>query len=53
MCQSCIDFDKRIEKQRELLRSIIDQGEIDRINRLISRLYGERLQSHQNPQQDG
>jgi hypothetical protein len=36
MCQSCVDIDKLVERQRELLRSITDQAEIERIKRLPS-----------------
>jgi|HubBroStandDraft_1064217.scaffolds.fasta_scaffold895988_1 hypothetical protein len=50
MCQSCIDIDKRIDQFRQLVRSTTDPLEIERINRLIAELYGERVRSHQNPQ---
>ena len=50
MCQSCIEIDKQVERYRELLRSTIDPGEIERINRLIAKLYVDRVRSHQNPQ---
>lgn len=48
MCQSCIEIDKQIEQYRELLRSTTDATEIERINRLIAHLYGERVRLHQN-----
>jgi hypothetical protein len=50
MCQSCIDIDKRIDRQRELLRSATDPADVKRINDLIAKLYGERVQRHQNPE---
>jgi predicted nucleic acid-binding Zn-ribbon protein len=49
MCQSCIEIDKRIERYREALRSITDQAEIERLNRLITELYRDRVWSHRNP----
>lgn len=48
MCQSCIEIDKQVEHQRELLRSMIDAAEIESINRLIAHLYAERVRLHQN-----
>ena len=50
MCQSCIDIDKRIEKQRESLRSVTDPAEIVRINRLIAQLYADRVRLHKSPE---
>jgi hypothetical protein len=50
MCQSCVEIDKRVERQRELSRSTIDQAEIERINRLIAELYAERVRMHQDPE---
>jgi len=41
MCQSCIEIDKRIERHRDLLRSTTDPAEIERINRLIEKLYAD------------
>jgi hypothetical protein len=52
MCQSCLDIDKRIERYRALLRSVTDPWEIERINRLITELYRDRVwlhQLHRNP----
>jgi hypothetical protein len=49
MCQSCVEIDKRVEQHRELLRSTTDPAEIERINRLISKLYADRVQLH-NPE---
>jgi hypothetical protein len=49
MCQSCIDIDKQIEHYKELLRSIADLVEIERINQLIATLYGDRVRQHRNP----
>jgi hypothetical protein len=49
MCQSCVDIDKQIERQRELLRSITDPVEAERINRLIAQLYADRVRLHRNP----
>jgi hypothetical protein len=51
MCQSCLDIDKQIEHYRGLLRSITDLSEIERINRLIATLYGDRVRLHRNPEQ--
>jgi hypothetical protein len=51
MCQSCIDIDRKIEDHRELLRSTTNQAEIDRIDRLIAKLYGDRVRLHRNPEQ--
>jgi hypothetical protein len=50
MCQSCIDVNKRVERHRELLRSTTDPAEIERIKRLIARLYADRVRFHQNPE---
>lgn len=50
MCQSCIDIDKRIEKLRESLLSTTDPAEVERVNRLIYELYGERVRKHKNPE---
>jgi hypothetical protein len=50
MCQSCVEIDKRVERHRELLRSTTDAVEIERINRLIAKLYADRVQLHQNPE---
>lgn len=50
MCQSCIDIDTQIEDHREQLRSTTDQAERERINRLIAKLYGDRVRLHQNPE---
>ena len=50
MCQSCIDIDKRIDQLRQLVRSTPDPLEIERINRLITELYADRVRLHQNPQ---
>lgn len=44
MCQSCIDIDKQVEDCRELLRLTADPAETERISRLITRLYGDRVQ---------
>lgn len=50
MGQSCIDIDKQIEEHRKHLKAMTDQAEVDRINRLIFELYGERVRSHINPE---
>ncbi len=50
MYQSCLDIDKRVERIRELLRSTTDPMEIERINRLIAKLYADRARFHQNPE---
>lgn len=50
MCQSCVDIDRQINKHRKQLDSVTDQEEIERIERLIRRLYGDRVRMHQNPQ---
>jgi hypothetical protein len=49
MCQSCVEIDKRVERHLELLRSTTDPAEIERIKRLISGLYADRVRFHQNP----
>jgi hypothetical protein len=50
MCQSCVEIDERVERQRELLRSTTDLAKIDRINRLIAKLYLDRVRLHKNPE---
>jgi len=50
MCQSCVEIDKQVEKYRELLRSTRDQEEIERISRMIAKLYGDRVLLHRNPE---
>jgi hypothetical protein len=50
MCQSCVEIDKQIEHRRELLRATRDQKEIERISRMIAKLYGDRVLLHQNPE---
>jgi vacuolar-type H+-ATPase subunit D/Vma8 len=50
MCQSCIDIDKQVEHFRELLRSLTDLAEIERITQLIAKLYADRVRLHQNPE---
>jgi K+/H+ antiporter YhaU regulatory subunit KhtT len=50
MCQSCVEIDEQIERHRELLRSTRDEKEIERINRLVSKLYADRVRLHQNPE---
>jgi hypothetical protein len=50
MCQSCVEIDEQIEPHHELLRSTTDPAEIERINRLIAKLYGDRLRLHKNPE---
>jgi hypothetical protein len=48
MCQSCVDIDKSIDKLRALLGRTTDPAELERINRQIIHLYGERLRLHRN-----
>jgi hypothetical protein len=48
MCQSCEEIDKKIEHYRRLLRSITDDETVGTINRLIAKLYAERVLRHQN-----
>jgi hypothetical protein len=48
MCQSCVDIDKRLDKFRALLRKGTDPAEVERINRQIIHLYGERIRLHRN-----
>jgi hypothetical protein len=50
MCQSCIEIDKQIERQQALMRSLTDQAEVERINRLIVQLYADRVRLHRNPE---
>ena len=49
MCQSCVEIDKQVEHYQELLRSTRDQKEIERISRMIAKLYGDRVRLHRNP----
>jgi len=51
MCQSCVDIDKRVERYRELLRSTTDPAEVERIHRLIAKLYADRVLRHRNEEQ--
>jgi hypothetical protein len=50
MCQSCVEIDKQIEHYRELLRPTRDQKEIERMSRMIAKLYGDRVLLHRNPE---
>jgi hypothetical protein len=50
MCQSCIEIDKRVVQHLKLLHSTTDPAEIERIDRLISELYADRVRLHQNPE---
>ena len=50
MCQSCVEIVKRVGRHLELLRSTTDPAEIERIKRLISELYADRVRLHQNPE---
>jgi hypothetical protein len=50
MCQSCVDFDKRIDRLQDLLRSTTEPVEIERIRDVITQLYAERVRLHKNPQ---
>jgi hypothetical protein len=50
MCQSCVEIDKQVEQYRELLRLTRDQKEIERISRMIAKLYGDRVLLHRNPE---
>jgi hypothetical protein len=43
MCQSCVEIDQEIERYRELLHSTRDQKEIERINRVVAKLYRDRV----------
>jgi hypothetical protein len=47
MCQSCVETDKRIEQLRQQMRSTADVAEVERITRLITELYAERVRRHQ------
>jgi hypothetical protein len=47
---ACSEIDKRVERHRELLRSTTEPAEIERIKRLIAKLYAERVLLHQNPE---
>jgi hypothetical protein len=51
MCQSCVEIDKKVDEHRELLRSVTDAAEIERINLLIRQLYADRIRLHQNPEE--
>jgi hypothetical protein len=48
VCQSCIDIDKQIERQRQLLHATTDPAEVERIYQSIAQLFGDRLRLHQN-----
>ena len=48
MCQSCVEIDKQVEGHRQLLRSTRDEKEIERVNRTIAKLYGDRALLHRN-----
>jgi hypothetical protein len=50
MCQSCVEIDQQVDGHRELLRSTTDPAEIERIKRLIAKLYGDRLRLHKSPE---
>ena len=50
MCQSCVAIDKQVERHRQLLRSTTDPAKIERTERLISKLYADRVRLHQNPE---
>lgn len=50
MCQSCVEIDKRVERYRQLLGSTTDAAEVERVNRLIAKLYSERARLHRNPE---
>jgi hypothetical protein len=50
MCDSCVEIDKEIDHYRELLRSIHDLKEVERVNRLIAKLYVDRVMLHRNPE---
>jgi hypothetical protein len=51
MCQSCVDIDKKVENHWSLLRSATDPSERERIHRLITHLYADRVRLHQSPYQ--
>jgi hypothetical protein len=48
MCQSCVDIDKEIENHRKRVGGMNDQAEVEQVNRLIARLYADRVRLHQN-----
>ena len=48
MCQSCVEIDKHIEQYRQALHSTANSLERNRINRLITELYADRVRLHQN-----
>jgi hypothetical protein len=48
-CQSCIEFDKQIEKYRLLLVSASDPAEIDRMKQVIGELYADRVRLYRTP----
>jgi hypothetical protein len=45
-----VEIDKQVERHRESLRSTTDPAEIERIRRLIAKLYADRVLQHQNPE---
>ena len=50
MCQSCVEIDQQVDGHRELVRSTTDPVEIERIKRLIAKLYADRIRLHKNPE---
>ena len=51
MCQSCVDIDKRIDRLRQQINSTADITEVERITRLIAKLYADRVRLHRNLEQ--
>jgi hypothetical protein len=51
MCHLCVEIDKKVERYREELRSVTDETEVERINRLIAQLYADRVRLHQNSEE--
>ena len=49
MCQSCVEIDKQVERNRESLRSMaLTKSEAERINQLIVKLYADRVRLHRS-----
>jgi hypothetical protein len=46
MCEKCVDFDKAIERYRNIVRSITDQPTVDRAKELIAELEAQKAALH-------
>lgn len=46
MCDKCIEFDKKIERYRQIQRTILDQITVDRAKELIAELEVQKAALH-------